>query len=120
MSDHTAATSQLTPIEADNRMPPHDKTAGGEALGPPETVAARDGAAREGTTECRAYLYEEVSPVAGGGAPTPTPAANAAARTDPHESCVDVVETDGVVREFVVTCSCGRRTRLRVDYGEPL
>jgi hypothetical protein len=34
------------------------------------------------------------------------------------EAAVEVVTANGVARDIIVTCACGRRTTLRVEYDE--
>jgi len=116
MTDETATTSELTLASGDNRMPPHDNREDCEPSAAATSYAGASGEspAPEPAAACRPYFYEEVAPAAEGGTPAPRVSSHA----DRHESDVEVVETDGVVREFVVICSCGRRTRLRIDYGE--
>lgn len=114
MSDAVLARSELTVANTDNRLPPRDEGETGERRAVQAANAVAAAAPRDEAPTCQPFLYEEVAPAARSVSPAP----RVGSRADLHETDVEVVETDGVVREFVVICACGRRTRLRVDYGE--
>jgi hypothetical protein len=94
-------------------MPAHRQEAG--ARGAVDRRPAQPGETlTEEAPSYRPFTYDEVAEAENEGArlrPAVTSAEN-------QEPAVEVVREDGVVRELVVTCSCGRKTNLQVDYGE--
>lgn len=74
--------------------------------------AAADGGEADGLVS--PYVYESLDP--SDASPDVVRGKSRSARlVGPH---VDVVQQDGVVSEIVVSCPCGCRTRIQLEYGE--
>lgn len=64
----------------------------------------------------RPFTYEDVGKAEDEGAALRR-CGDGAACDEPN---VETVRVEGIVRELIVTCSCGRKTAVRIDYGDGL
>ena len=71
-------------------------------------------ALKDEAPSCRPFTYEDVGEAENEGADLRR-CGESAARDEPN---VEAVRVEGVVRELIVTCSCGRKTAVRIDYGD--
>jgi hypothetical protein len=71
-------------------------------------------ALKDEAPSCRPFTYEDVGVAEDEGAPLRRCGEDAAC----DEPNVEMVRVEGIVRELIVTCSCGRKTAVRIDYGD--
>ena len=87
---------------------------GQHAPGAQDREAMPAAALKDEAPSCRPFTYEDVGEAENEGADLRR-CGEIAARDEPN---VEVVRVEGIGRELVVTCSCGRKTAVRIDYGD--
>ena len=101
-------------LDADVNTMPLLQQEGEHAPGARDLEKAMPAALTDEAPSYRPFTYEDVGEAENEGAPLRRCGDDAAC----DEPNVETVRVGGIVRELIVTCSCGRKTAVRIDYGD--